>query len=249
MVEAMGDESVALGVEEVPFIDLRGAKPALQLLSDMKVFKPRLANSPCSDITVSERSVGVSRAQNDDGWLSGKKDGVDFAVCNYCGKNAATYRCSRCWVTRYCGKACRQEAWLTHKTECRRNMRPVEPTFDTKSTRSACARCLSFDRAKTPPELAARFVVVGSEILPDNYGASPEERGHYSVKERGVARTRWKCSCRGCHRVWWCVKSVDPDGVFESSLGWTDTIEGFKVDGQPHLIGPYSSNRCRVRNS
>lgn len=233
MSQAMGGASVALGVDEIPFIDLRGAKPALQLLSDAKVSKPGLGNSPSTEFGLSERSRFVSsKRQSDHGWPSRKRDSVDFAVCNHCGKSAATYRCSRCRVTRYCGKACRHEAWLTHKTECRRNMRPIEAVFDTSSHRGACARCLSFDRSKTPPELAERFVVVGSEILPDNYGASPEDRGHYAVKERGVTRTRWKCSCRGCHRVWWCMRSVDPDGVFDSSLGWTDTIEGFKLIGQ-----------------
>ena len=169
---------------------------------------------------------------------------------------------------RYCGAQCQKDAWLSHKTSCRR--RP-KPTFEEQAakahgptlggfpaadkTESVCARCMHFDKSKTAPELTFYFNIDGTELLEDNYGgddgdgrarytvterAVTNRRGAFEnarrgrvlqhpcrkelarvtrrsgtaqVKERGVARTRWRCVCKGCNRNWWCVRSVDPDGV------------------------------------
>ena len=95
-----------------------------------------------------------------------------------------------------------------------------------KGTTSQCARCVTFDATKVPADLANYFTVSGTEVLPDNYGA--DDRGRYTVKERGVARTRWKCVCKGCNKTWWCTKSEDPDKVFETTIEWTKTMDAFK---------------------
>ena len=105
---------------------------------------------------------------------------------------------------RYCGAQCQKDAWLSHKTSCRR--RP-KPTFEEQAakahgptlggfpaadkTESVCARCMHFDKSKTAPELTFYFNIDGTELLEDNYGGDDGDgRARYTVTERAVANRR-----------------------------------------------------------
>ena len=165
----------------------------------------------------------------------------DMNICNHCAKSGASQRCGRCWGARYCSVDCQREAWLMHKTECRRRPKPSTDTAQkahpgpalgapvAKATVSLCARCNTFDKTKEPAALTPYFALNGTEVLPDNYGGDGGDgRGRHTVKERGVKRTRWKCVCKGCNKTWWCIKSEDPDKVFDTTIEWTQQLEAFK---------------------
>ena len=228
-----GGDDLAAGGAGLGAMDLRGLTPRSAAARPPPPPQGSPAASAVRDTPASPRSPASP----------GGGFGAELNVCDHCGKNGAEKRCGRCWTARYCGENCQREAWLTHKTACRRRPKPTaDEDFSRKhgpkvdgvpvaatTTFSLCARCHLFDQTKEPEQLLGVFAISGKEVLADDYGGdSSEHRGRHTCKERGVERTKWKCVCKGCNRAWFCLKSVDPDGVFDAELKWTANLEAFK---------------------
>ena len=44
--------------------------------------------------------------------------GPKYDSCGYCGRNAAKYKCTTCWLTYYCDESCQHQHWKQHKLHC-----------------------------------------------------------------------------------------------------------------------------------
>ena len=113
--------------------------------------------------------------------------GPKYDSCGYCGRTAAKYKCTTCWLTYYCDDRCQHQHWKQHKVNCVapacqvvRNSAVALPDYDCFQLYKAHA-CQAGEQDYGVPEI----VLLGERLFVSRFGDAMLSRTCKSLARHG----------------------------------------------------------------